>query len=95
MCGPATTWDGSEPLRLAEGREAAGVGFGHWNRAALELCHTRQGVACIPLRGNNRSGCISKAAGKKREELGAAARRSAKGAAVAGVEVGTAGGRVR
>ncbi|KAJ1166881.1 hypothetical protein NDU88_007277 [Pleurodeles waltl] len=93
MCGPLTMRDGSELLLLVEGRKAAGVG--HWNRAALELCHTRQGVARFPLRGNNSSGSTSKAAGEKKEELGAAARRSAKGAAAAGVEVGRVGGMVR
>ncbi|KAJ1166882.1 hypothetical protein NDU88_007278 [Pleurodeles waltl] len=92
MCGPVTTRDGSELLRLVEGQKAAGVG--HWNRAALELCHTRQGVVRFPLRGNNSSGSTSKAAGKKKEELGAATRRSAKGAAAAGVEVGRVGGMI-
>ncbi|KAJ1190838.1 hypothetical protein NDU88_000157 [Pleurodeles waltl] len=40
MCGPVTTRDGSEPLRSVEGRKAADAGFGHWNRAALELGRT-------------------------------------------------------
>ncbi|KAJ1215495.1 hypothetical protein NDU88_003103 [Pleurodeles waltl] len=72
---------------MVEVRKAAGVG--HWNRAALELHHTRQGTLRIPLRGN--SGSTSKAASESREESGVAVRKSVRGAA-AEAEVGSAGG---
>ncbi|KAJ1101132.1 hypothetical protein NDU88_006204 [Pleurodeles waltl] len=93
MCGPAKTRGGNESLSSVEGRKAAGAGFGHWNHAALELRRTRQGVARIPLWGNNSIGSTSKAAGEKREELGAVAERGANWAA--GVEVGTARGTAK
>ncbi|KAJ1129799.1 hypothetical protein NDU88_008164 [Pleurodeles waltl] len=88
MCGPVKMRDGNELLSSAEGRKTPGAGFGYWNRATLELHRTCRGVVRITLRGNNSSSSTSKAAGEKREELGAAVRRSVKGAAGAGVEVG-------